>query len=204
MAKNRDRRKDPKPKPPKGETPLLRKARPDLLPRVATRVRDGLSTTAEKLARELREHAEDVSDCLAALIREGRVIKDGSGFRQAPDPLPPPPKKLEKLDPAVLLKVRRVFERVETAAETDFKGVDDIKRHLDRLLQDRLIAKVGEKYVLREHPTVPGRASYRQPRASHGSGVCPWCKKPSRRHARSEVHDSEQCRLDMIKDIMGE
>lgn len=210
MAKNRDRRKDPKPKAPRGEIPQLRKARPDLLNRISDKVgycpswhHPGLS--AMEIAKEMNEHVDDVSDCLATLTRQGRVEGRGDRFYPAPEPKPPKPKKPE-LNPAILLKIRKVFTRVTTASPSDFKGVDEIDKYLVNLAEEGFIARIEGSYAEVDRQE-PRPSAYLWKGGRHRktqNGVCPWCKKSTRRHARAEVHDLEQCRLDMIALIMSD
>ncbi len=218
MAKNRDRRKDPKPKPPKGEPPPIRKARPDLLIQVGKKLQalDWARTTSpEALAKELREHVQDVQDCLDALALRGGAVKRENGLRTcfaaAPLAAPPKPKKREKLDPSTVLKMRRVFEKVGIASAADFAGVHDVDKYLEQLRESGLITWSGAvptagatksaSYRLVDRSAVWKPASG-APRPARGNGRCPWCNCPARRHARAEVHDPEQCRMTMIALIM--
>lgn len=218
MAKNRDRRKDPKPKPAKGEPPPLRKARPDLMVRVDGKLRfliHGERISPMGLAKELREHIDDVQDCLNALARQGGVVKSQNVFT-----IPPPrhfeSKKREKLDPEIVLRMRRVFEKVGTASADDFVGVHDVEKYLEQLSEDGLVTRVGPvpltagtepviNYCLSERRLGAPRSRWTPSRLNRGGNKrCPWCNQSVRRHARSEVHDPVQCRVDMIALIMRE
>lgn len=221
MAKNRDRRKDPKPKPAKGDPPPVRKARPDLLIQVGKKLQalDWARTTSPAvLAKELREHVEDVQDCLDALALRGGAVRHENSFAAPPPAVPPKPKKREKLDPSIVLKMRRVFEKVGVASAADFAGIHDVEKYLEQLRESGVItwsgavpfvtvpqdlaAASGVLYRLVDRRHFVWKPASRAPRPARGNGRCPWCNCPARRHARAEVHDPEQCRMTMIALIM--
>jgi hypothetical protein len=224
VAKNRDRRREHKPEPPKkGDPPALRKARPDLLLRVYRHVHDDCSSsrwrgwTAMEVAKALHEHVDDVTDCLLHMIRVGQVSEQNGTYYIAPTKPPPPPPPKVRVNPSILLRVRKVFDRVATAKLEDFGGLDGVKQCIDELVNKGWLAKLsdGSYHVLSRTNWGPN-SSYSPvttrgmlgPRngwkESRGSGVCPWCGGKTRRHARTAVHDKEACRLLMISNIMAD
>jgi hypothetical protein len=215
MAKNRDRRRDKKPDPPeKGDPPALRRARPDLLLRVYRHVHDDCRSsrwngwTPMQVAKAMGEHADDVADCLLHMIRTGEVIeRGGTYFVAPPKPAPPPPPKA-CVDPALLLRVRKVFSRVATAGLEDLGGGEDVQKCIDELVNKGHLAKLKDgSYHAISPPTSAPWASARPSFDKHeyrGNGKCPWCESKTRRHARNEVHDIGECRLRMIANIMKE
>lgn len=220
MAKNRDRRQEQrKPKEaPKGEPPALRRARPDLMLRLGNAMMQGHDWRDEtydpmKLAKALGEHVEDVEDCLLRMLHDGRLVRHGLLFRNAPSKPPPQPEPKPRVDPDVLLRVRKVFERVSTAKIEDFGQKEGVLEALDHLLARGHIQKLSDGSFAWNRPVVPAQAkgpglakakTYRRSKFEwRGKGRCPWCKGKTRRHARSEVHDPEECRLRMISNIMS-
>lgn len=199
MAKNRDRRRDKKPEPKRDDPPPLRKARPDLLLRVYRHVHDDRTFarwqgwTAMQVAKAMGEHVDDVTDCLLHMIRIGEVVEQNGLYLVAPPKPPPPPPPKVRVNPALLLKVRKVFSRMATVKLEDFGGLDGVKECIDELCNT-------PQPMPYSYTPAWSRGLAKQP--YRGNGVCPWCKGRTRRHARSEVHDPVACRLRMIQLIM--
>ena len=216
MAKNRDRRREHKPEPPKkGDPTPLRRARPDLLLRVYRHVHDDCGSarwqgwTAMQVARALRVHVDDVTDCLLHMVRIGQVSEHSGLYCIAPPkPEPKLPPKVP-VNPALLLKVRKVFDRVATAKLEDFGGLDGVQGCIDELVKTGWLSKLTDGSFCVHHrrtvtysPVLTRGISARQ--EYRGNGKCPWCDGKTRRHARAEVHDPIQCKQNMIRLIMSD
>lgn len=214
MAKNRDRRRDKKTEPPKGDRPALRKARPDLLLRVFRHMHDDRSPSrwrgwaAMEVAKALHEHVDDVTDCLLHMIRIGQISEQNGTYYITPTKPPPPPPPKIHVNPSILLKVRKVFDRVATAKLEDFGGTDGVKECIDELIKKGWLSRLTDgSFHVHQQRTVthaPTWSSLVARQEYRGNGVCPWCEGKTRRHARSEVHDPVQCKLNMIALIMKE
>lgn len=182
------------------EPPPSRKARHDLILRVErVSITDLDDAVALSVAKVLKAPMSDVLDCLATL--RYRRQEQSKRFRSGSGP------KRPKLDPDVMLKVRRVFERVNLARESDFSGIDDVRAYLNYLTRSGFLGRddSGAYFVVpRDRSPSPSFLRSSRRRDFGGNGTCPWCGRPTRRHSRSKVHDPERCRTIMIENIMSD